>query len=84
MARTNLTVQLDEAVIRLARVAAARRGTSVSALVARELERLAAQDDRYEEGRRRASELMAKARPRGGRGWTRDDAYAERLERSGR
>ena len=84
MARTNLTVQLDEEVIRAARVVAARRGTSVSGLVARELERLAAQDDRYEEARRRASELMATAKPRGGRGWTRDDIYAERLERPGR
>lgn len=84
MARTNLTIQLDADVIRRARVAAARRGTSVSALVARELERLAEQDDRYEEARRRASELMAKARPRGGRGWTRDDIYAERLGQSSR
>lgn len=84
MARTNLTVQLDEDVIRQARVVAARRGTSVSALVARELERLAEQDHRYEEARRRASEVMAKTRPRGGRDWTRDDVYAERLERYGR
>lgn len=84
MARTNLTIQLDEGVIRQARVVAARRGTSVSALVARELERLAEEDGRYEEARRRASEVMAKARSRGGRGWTRDDIYTERLERHGR
>jgi hypothetical protein len=84
MARTNLTVQLDDAVIRQARVVAARRGTSVSALVARELERLAREDDRYEEARRRAAEVMANARPRGGRAWHRDDVYAERLERGRR
>jgi hypothetical protein len=35
MARRNLTLQLDEAVIRKARVLAARRGTSISGLVAR-------------------------------------------------
>ena len=35
MAKTNLTLQLDEGVIRRARIVAAKRGTSVSALVAR-------------------------------------------------
>lgn len=84
MAKTNLTLQLEDEVIRRARVVAARRGTSVSALVARELDRLVAQEERYEEARRRASELMAKAKPRGGRAWTRDDIYAERLDRFGR
>jgi plasmid stability protein len=84
MAKTNLTVQLDEDVIRRARVVAAKRGTSVSALVARELNQIVAQDERYEEAQRRATELMANAKPHGGRGWTRDDVYAERLDRFGR
>lgn len=84
MAKTNLTLQLDEDVIRRARVAAAKRGTSVSALVARELAELAAQDDRYEQARERAMELLARAAPRGGRRWTRDELYAERLDRHGR
>jgi hypothetical protein len=35
MAKTNLTLQLDEDVIRRPRIVAAKRGTSVSALVAR-------------------------------------------------
>jgi predicted HicB family RNase H-like nuclease len=38
MVRRNLTLQLDEDVIRRAKVVAAKRGTSVSGLVARELE----------------------------------------------
>ncbi|HET8785063.1 MAG TPA: DUF6364 family protein [Candidatus Limnocylindrales bacterium] len=80
MARTNLTLQLDEDVIRRARVMAAKRGTSVSALVARELGEMAAQDDRYEAARDRALELIAKAKPRGGRRWAREDAYAERVD----
>lgn len=84
MAKTNLTIQLDDAVIRRARIVAAKRGTSVSALVARELDRLADQEERYEEARRTALELMANADPRGGTGWTRDDLYAERLDRFGR
>jgi hypothetical protein len=77
MARRNLTLQLDEDVIRQAKVLAARRGTSVSALVAQELERLVDQEDRYEQARRRALELMAESVPRGGRTWRRDDLYEE-------
>ncbi|MEX1170966.1 MAG: DUF6364 family protein [Chloroflexota bacterium] len=84
MAKTNLTLQLDEEVIRRARVIAAKRGTSVSALLARELTELASEDARYEQAHARAEELMAKAKPRGGRTWTRDDLYAERLDRHGR
>ena len=84
MAKTNLTLQLDADVIRRARVVAAKRGTSVSALVAQELNHVVAQDERYEQARRRAVELMAKAKPRGGRIWTRDDVYAERLDHGGR
>jgi len=84
MAKTNLTLQLDEDVVRRARVVAAKRGTSVSALVARELAELAARDERYEAAQRRAAELMARAARRGGRAWTRDDIYAERLDRHGR
>ena len=83
MAKTNLTLQLDADVIRRARGVAARRGTSVSALVARELDELVAREDRYEDARRRALQLMAEARPRGGRTWTRDHIYAERLDRNG-
>jgi Family of unknown function (DUF6364) len=51
MAKTNLTLQVDEDVIRHARIVAAKRGTSVSALVARELDGLVEQDARYEESR---------------------------------
>ena len=84
MAKTNLTVQLDEEVIRRAKIAAARRGTSVSALVARQLDALSADDERYEAARQRAIELMDRATPHGGRDWTREDLYAERLDRYGR
>lgn len=84
MAKTNLTIQLDEEVIRRARIVAAKRGTSVSALVAREVAELAAHDDRYEQAHERAVELMAKPKARGGRRWTRDELYAERLDRHAR
>ena len=75
MAKTNLTLQLDEDVIRRARVLAAKRGTSVSALVARELDGLVEQDARYEEARNHAKELMRAAAPRGGRSWRRDELH---------
>jgi hypothetical protein len=75
MAKRNLTVQLDEDVIQQAKVLAARRGTSVSTMVAAELERLVADDDRYEDAFRRAQRALAGATPRGGRRWSRDDLY---------
>ncbi|HJT99820.1 MAG TPA: DUF6364 family protein [Actinomycetes bacterium] len=75
MGRRNLTVQLDEETIRQAKVLAARRGTSISGLVARELELLVARDARYEEAQRRAVELMAQAGEQGGRSWRREDLY---------
>jgi hypothetical protein len=52
-----------------------KRGTSVSGLVARELEGLVEQDARYEEARGRAEELMRGAAPRGGRSWRRDELH---------
>ena len=75
MAKANLTVQLDEDVIRRARIVAAKRGTSVSALVARQLDGLVEQDARYEKAWARADELMKTATPRGGRSWRRDDLH---------
>ena len=75
MAKTNLTLQLDESVIRRARIVAAKRGTSVSAMVATELNGLVEQDERYEEASHRAKELMAGASRRGGRSWRRDELH---------
>jgi hypothetical protein len=75
MTKANLTLQLDSEVIRNARVVAAKRGTSVSALVALELTNLVEQDARYEEAWARAQELMRDASPRGGRTWRRDELH---------
>ncbi len=46
--KRNLTVQLDEATVKKARVLAARRSTSVSKLVAHEIERLVGEDEAYQ------------------------------------
>jgi predicted transcriptional regulator len=84
MGKTNLTLQLDTDVVRQAKVLAAKRGTSVSAMVARQIAELVAQDVRYETAQRRALELLDQAEAHGGRNWTREDIYAERLDRYGR
>jgi hypothetical protein len=75
MAKRNLTVQLDEEIIHRAKVAAAKRGTSVSGLVTQEFERPVEADERYEEAQRRAERAMGRTQGRGGRGWTRDDLH---------
>jgi hypothetical protein len=75
VSKQNLTIQLDAEVIRRARIVAAKRGTSVSALVARELDELVAADARYEAASQRAIELMAGATAHGGRSWERNELH---------
>lgn len=58
MRAKNITVSLDEDVIRRAKVTAARRGLSLSALLREQLERLAEADERYESARRAALQWM--------------------------
>lgn len=45
--KRNLTLQLDDETVRKAKVLAARRTTSVSRLIADEIDRLVAQDETY-------------------------------------
>lgn len=61
MSPTNLTLQREVETIRSARIVAAKRGALVSAAVTRELENLVLDDERYEDARRRAAELMRTA-----------------------
>jgi len=82
MARTNLTLQLDTEVIRRARIVAAKRGTSVSALAAIQLTELVDEDERLEHARERAEAILKKAVPRGGRSWTRDELHDRQALRS--
>jgi len=58
----NLTLKLPVGTIRKAKVVAAERGTSISALVARKIEELVGEDAEYQAARRRALEWL-------GQGW---------------
>ena len=82
MTRSNLTLLLDTDVIRRARIVAAKRGTSVSALVAIQLIELVDEDERVEQARGRALAILEKAVPRGGRSWTRDELHDRQALRS--
>jgi hypothetical protein len=82
MTRANLTLQLDTEVIRRARIVAAKRGTSVSALAAMQLMELVDLDERVEQARARAEAILKRAAPRGGRTWRRDDLHDRQALRS--
>jgi hypothetical protein len=75
VAKTNLTIQLEAKTVLRAKVLAASRGTSVSALVAKTLEAMVDEHERYEAARRQAELHMAEASDHGGRTWTRDELY---------
>jgi hypothetical protein len=75
MAKRNLTIQLDEAVIRHARIVAAHRGLSLSALVAQQLIQLTEADERYERARAAALDALAGATGGGAPNWHREELY---------
>jgi hypothetical protein len=75
VAKRNLTIQLDEATIRQAKIAAARRGLSLSSLVAQQLNDLAEADQRYERARAVALEALAGATGGGAPSWRREELY---------
>jgi plasmid stability protein len=74
---TNLTVSIDEALLRRARIRALERDTSVNALVRDFLEGLVAQDP-PQEGIRAVLALASSSHSgsgSAGRNWTRDELY---------
>jgi len=75
MAKRNLTIQLDEATIQHARVAAAHRGMSLSGLVEQQLSRLVEADERYDRARSVALEAMSQAADRGAPSWHREELH---------
>ena len=75
----NVTVTMEDDVADWARMEAARRNTSVSRLVGEMLAEKMRRDDAYERAMREA--LVFKPIPFEGRYLTRDEIYAERLDR---
>lgn len=65
--KQNITVQLDKRTIHKAKVLAAKRGTSVSGLLASELARLVGDDESYEAARRSALRFLERGFRMGGR-----------------
>ena len=76
----NVTLSIDDVLLRRARVRAAEQGTSVNAVIRRELERYAASSSK-EEAVKSFLELAA-ANPGSSDGakWNREDLYLERFK----
>ncbi|MCH7748357.1 MAG: hypothetical protein IH939_09700 [Acidobacteria bacterium] len=73
----NLTIAVDDELLRRARVRAAKLGTSVNAVLREYMGTWAGQDDRRERAIRSLLRRSARARSgRGGRTWSRDDIHA--------
>ncbi|MEW5981842.1 MAG: hypothetical protein AB1806_05675 [Acidobacteriota bacterium] len=66
-AKQNVTVRLDRLTIRKARILAAKRNSSISALLAEQVERLVGEDDAYDQAQRRAFALLEQGFHLGGR-----------------
>ena len=76
----NLTIRIDdEELLRRVKVLAAKRGTSVSALVRDYILNLVKKDDEYERARRSAVRCMRRGIRLGGRPLSRDEVYDDRV-----
>jgi len=56
--KQNLTISLDRETIRMAKILAARRSTSISGLLARQIEILVGEEEAYERAERQALSLL--------------------------
>jgi hypothetical protein len=65
--KQNITVRLDRQTLRKAKILAAKRNTSISGLLAQEIESLVSQDDAYEQARHRAMALLDRGFHLGGK-----------------
>lgn len=71
----NITVAIEPGLLKKARAVAARKGCSVSALLADELRELVAEDAHYVAARKRAVALFAAPLSLGGRPLPRDELH---------
>ena len=65
--KQNLTVSLDREIIQKARVVAARRSSSISGLLARQIEILVGEEEAYERAERQAMALLEQGFHLGGK-----------------
>ena len=77
----NITLAVDEDILDRVRVIAAERKTTVNGLVREYLEKIASEQDRIAEARRRLVQLAERPQARLGRNYrfNRDESYEERM-----
>ena len=76
----NITIRIDdEILVRRAKVIAAQRGTSLSALVRSHLEELVQREDEYERAADKALRMMGEGLDLGGEPLSREEAHDRRL-----
>ncbi len=76
--KQNITLRLDRRTLRKAKVLAARRNTSISGLLAEQIETLVGEDDAYDQARRRALALLDRGFHLGGQIESTRDEWHER------
>ncbi len=64
--KQNVTISLDRETVRKAKILAARRETSISGLIAAQIEALVGEDEAYERAKREAMILLDRGFPLGG------------------
>jgi hypothetical protein len=77
-AKQNLTISLAPQTIRKAKIIAARKGTSISGLVAQQVELLVGEDEAYRRAEREALSLFDRSLPLGTSGHIDRDKLHER------
>jgi hypothetical protein len=75
----NITLAIEPGLLKKARAVAARRGSSVSALLADELRELVAEDAQYIAARKRALALLSAPLSLGGVPLAREELHERRL-----
>ena len=77
-ATQNITVRLNRRTLRKAKILAAKRNTSISGLLAEQIEALVGEDDAYQQAQRRALALLEQGFHLGGRIACTRDQWRER------
>jgi hypothetical protein len=78
--KRNLTISLSPEVIQMARILAIKRSTSISGLVAEQIEALVSEDEAYETAHREALALMKRGYHLGGGPMVSRDQLHERQD----